>query len=62
MLTPQAYMKNHTRIIENEEGVRQITSYEIRDENKEKNNCPSYSYNGHVVNCQCRQCTNDDFR
>ncbi len=54
-------MRNHTKIIETEEGIRQIRSYEIRDENEEKSRCESYSYNGHVVNCRCGQCTDDDF-
>lgn len=55
-------MRNHTKIFEDENGVRQITSYEIRSaESKEKQNCPSYEYNGHVTNCHCGQCNNNDF-
>jgi len=56
-------MKTYKRIIENEDGVRQITSYEIRsDDSEEKQRCPSYQYNGHITNCQCGQCDNEDFR
>ena len=56
-------MKIHKRIIEDENGIWQRTSYEIRNEDsKEKQDCPSYEYNGHITNCQCRQCSKDDFR
>ena len=56
-------MKTYKKIIENEYGVRQITSYEIRNkDSEEKQKCPSYSYNGHIKNCQCGQCTDDDYR
>ena len=55
-------MRNHTKIIENEDGIYQRTSYEIRDESEAKSNCHSYSYNGHIRNCHCGECTNDDFR
>jgi len=56
-------MKTYKRIIENEDGIWQRTSYEIRNkDSEEKQRCPSYSYNGHIRNCHCNQCSKDDFR
>ena len=56
-------MKNYKRIIENEDGIWQRTSYEIRNEDsEEKQRCPSYEYNGHIRNCHCGQCSKEDFR